>query len=87
MGREHLNSQQGAQRGEADNSHFNYERHYRRNLEQEMKIKKRMDELAAHRMEFERKRESNRLSIRIGMLFTGGLFAVVVIVARVFAPS
>ena len=83
-----MNSQfpQG-QGGDADNAHFNYERHYRRNLEQEMKIKRRMDELAAHRMEFERQREQNRQSIRMGMVFTGGLFILVVMAARVLAPS
>ena len=84
----HLNSQfpQG-QGGDADNAHFNYERHYRRNFEQEMKIKRRMDELAAHRMQFERQREQNRQSIRMGMVFTGGLFFLVVLAARVLAPS
>src|SRR5277367_3474595 len=83
-----LNSQfpQG-QGGDADNAHFNYERHYRRNLEQEMKIKRRMDELAAHRMAFERQKEQSRQSMRMGMAFTGGLFFLVVLAARALAPS
>lgn len=72
---------------DADNAHFSYEKHYRRNLEQEMKIKKRMDELHAHRLEFERQREQNKQSMRMGVAFTGGLFVIIVLVARALAPS
>lgn len=72
---------------DSDNAHFNYESHYKRNLEQEMKIKKRMDELHAHRLEFERQREENKQSMRMGFAFTGGLFVVLVLVARAMVPS
>ena len=72
---------------DVDNAHFNYESHYKRNLEQEMKIKKRMDELHAHRLEFERQREENKQSIRMGFAFTGGLFVFIVLVARAMVPS
>jgi DnaJ domain len=78
-GRSHLRSNFDST---ADNEHFNYERYYRRNLEQEMKIKRRMDELHAHRVEYERQSEQNRQTARIGLVFTGGLFLCVVMFAK-----
>src|SRR2546423_3518609 len=56
---------------DADNEHFSYEKHYRRNLEQEMRIKKRLDELHKHKMEYERLKKQNRSNTRIGLMFTG----------------
>jgi hypothetical protein len=73
--------------GDVDNPHFNYERHYKRNLEQEMKIKRKMDELHASRLEFERQREENKQSVRVGFAFTGGLFLLILLVAKSMTPS
>jgi hypothetical protein len=72
---------------DANNSHFNYERHFRRNLEQEMKIKKRLDELHAHRMEFEKQEQQNRQSARLGLAFAGSLFMLLVFIAKALAPA
>lgn len=72
---------------DADNSHFNYESHYKRNLEQEMKIKRRMDELHSRRMEYESEKEKDRQSVRMGFIFSGGLFLVIVLVAKAMVPS
>lgn len=72
---------------DVDNEHFSYERHFRRNLEQEMKIKKRMDELYERRQEYERQKEMDRGTIRMGMAFTGGLFMLIVLAARAMYPS
>jgi hypothetical protein len=72
---------------DVDNEHFSYEKHYRRNFEQEMKIKRRMDELHAKRAEFERQQEMDRGTIRMGMAFTGGVFMLIVLLARAMYPS
>lgn len=72
---------------DADNAHFNYERHFRRNLEREERIKKRMDELRAERVEFERQRERDSQTARYGLGFTAGLFMCLVIFARSMYPS
>jgi hypothetical protein len=72
---------------DADNAHFNFERHYRRNMEMEMKIKRRMDELHAHRVEYERQRERDSQTARYGLAFTGGLFMCIVLFARAMYPS
>ena len=87
--RPHVNMDysQSYTQGDVDNAHFNYERHYRRNLEQEMKIKRKMDELHASRLEFERQREENKQSVRVGFAFTGALFLCILLMAKSMAPS
>lgn len=72
---------------DADNEHFNYERHFARNWEQEMKIKRRMDELHAHRVEFERRRAQHSSTMRIGFAFTLSLFLLLVMAAKSIAPD
>jgi hypothetical protein len=72
---------------DADNAHFSYEQHYRRNLEQEMKIKRRLDELHAHRKEYERQRDRDSQTAKVAFAFTGGLFLCMVMLARSIYPS
>jgi curved DNA-binding protein CbpA len=77
----------GSQNSDADNAHFNYKAHYRRNLEQEMRIKKRMDELHRNRIEFENEQREQKKTMRFGLIFTGGLFACVLLAARAMANA
>jgi len=86
-GRVGINHDYSGSSQDADNPHFSYEKHYQRNLEQEMKIKRRMDELRAHRLEFERQQAQNHQTARIGLAFTGGLFLCIVMLARSLYPS
>jgi hypothetical protein len=72
---------------DADNAHFSYEQHYRRNLEQEMKIKRRMDELHAHRQEYERQRDRDSQTAKVAFAFTGGVFVCLIMLAQSIYPS
>jgi curved DNA-binding protein CbpA len=72
---------------EVDNEHFSYEKHFRRNLEMETRIKRRMDEMHARRAEMEKKTEMERGTIRMGMAFTGGLFVLIMLAAKMMFPS
>jgi hypothetical protein len=72
---------------EVDNEHFSYEKHFKRNLEMEMKIKRRMDELHARQAEDERRKQMDRGTLRIGMAFTGGLFLLILAFAKAMYPG
>lgn len=72
---------------EVDNEHFSYEKHFKRNLEMEMKIKRRMDELHARQAEDERRKEMDRGTVRMGMAFTGGLFLLILAFAKAMYPG
>ena len=52
-----------------------------------MKIKRRMDELHAHRVEFERRRAQHSSTMRFGFAFTLSLFLLLVMAAKSIAPD
>jgi len=53
----------------------------------ETRIKRRMDEMHARRAEMEKKTEMERGTIRMGMAFTGGLFVLIMLAAKMMFPS
>jgi len=50
-------------------------------MAQEEKLKRRMDVLHAHRVAEARAKESARSNRRVGMVFTGGLFLILWMIA------
>jgi hypothetical protein len=86
-GRVRINHDYSGTMKDADNEHFNYERHFARNLEQEKRIKRRMDELHAHQVEFERMRAVHASNLRYGLTFTGIVFFILMMFARALYPG